>query len=239
MKPVIGITGDLIMRAPGNLDRPKISLNWEYAQQLADAGGTPLIVPPQADLEQTIPLLDGWLIPGGDDIDAAQWGEENHERVLLQHPERFRLESELYRLADPLMPILGICGGCQFLNVVRGGSLQQHVPDRVGSDRHSGGTIERNRVANATLLAEILGGEVAGCASYHHQAVDRIGEGLRVSALHDDGTVEAIEATDRPWLVGVQWHPERTPGEATTRLFRAFVEACVRFAVQKEKVAAR
>lgn len=233
MKPIIGITVGCQFDPKDERSRGNISLNWNYVEQVALAGGVPIVVPPTADPETLSPVLDGWLIPGGDDIDARHWGEENHPKSQLQDPSRFEIESALYRLSHPDMPILGICYGCQFLNVARGGSLIQHLPDVVPGEYHSGGTLDAVAIENDSRLGSIVGREVKG-KSYHHQAVGRVGDRLRVVGRHVDGTVEALEATDRPWVIGVQWHPERTPDDvATQSLFREFVAAAARYKASK------
>jgi putative glutamine amidotransferase len=234
MKPIIGITVDCENNPNDSRTRGNLTLNWNYAERVAQAGGVPILIPPTADPGEVLKLIDGWLIPGGNDIDAEQWGEENHEKSVLQDPARFAMESDLYRHADANLPILGICYGCQFLNVVRGGSLMQHLPDVEGGERHLGGTLDAAQIEVGSLLSEVVETEVVEGKSYHHQAVARVGDGLKVSARHEDGTVEALEADDRPWLIGVQWHPERTPDDpATRRLFQSFIEAAAQFALER------
>src|SRR6185312_7740915 len=117
MKPIIGITVDCEHDADDARTRGKLQLNWNYAQSVVDAGGVPIMIPPQADMGVVSKLIHGWLIPGGDDIDAAHFGEENHPKASLQDPARFEGESRLLAQVDKEMPILGICYGCQFLNV--------------------------------------------------------------------------------------------------------------------------
>lgn len=237
MSPIIGITVDS-KQDPDPRTRGTLSLNWNYAQAIADAGGIPVLIPPMADMKQIAQMIDGWLIPGGDDIDACRFGEENHPEVRLQDPARYDGESRLYAEVDSDLPVFGICYGCQFLNVERGGSLVQHLPDVVGHESHSGGTlqeysIEESRLSDATGTTRIEG------KSYHHQAVKSAGQGLRVVAKSDDGTIEAVEATDRPWMIGVQWHPERTlEDEATQRLFKDFIEAARAYSLKKRLVPA-
>jgi putative glutamine amidotransferase len=233
MKPVIGISVDCIHDPKDARTRGKLTLNWNYAQAIVDAGGVPVIIPPTADMSVLAKIIHGWLIPGGDDIDAAQFGEKNHPKVSLQDPARYEGEKRLFDAADPAMPVLGICYGCQFLNVVRGGSLIQHLPDQVGHETHTGGTLQTYPLEDSQLKA-ITGVEAMTGKSYHHQAVGRLGEGLTVTACHEDGTVEAVEATDRPWMIGVQWHPERTLEDPPTRkIFEAFVGQAAHYAKEK------
>lgn len=229
-KPIIGITVECRSDPGDARTRGNFSLNWNYAQAIAEAGGVPIVIPPTADPDAIASLIDGWLIPGGNDIDAAQFGEENHPEVELQDPARFAVEAALMQRVPPDLPVFGICYGCQFLNVIRGGSLEQHIPDRTGGTYHSGGTLDRNEVEIDSLLAQTAGSTQIEGKSYHHQAVARLGEGLKSVARHADGTIEAIEATDRPWMLGVQWHPERTLEDPATRnLFEGFVAAAATY----------
>ena len=230
MKPLIGISVESRHDEADARGQGHLHLNWNYASMVAEAGGVPILMPPTADPETLAGLIDGWLIPGGADIDARRWGEENHEKVELQHPSRFDFEASLYRAADPELPIFGICYGCQFLNVVRGGTLIQHVPDVVGHGGHSGGNMQEYAIESASKLAAESGADRISGKSYHHQAVGRLAVGLAITARAEDGTIEAVEANDRPWQIGVQWHPERTPSDPPTRrLFEAFVAAAGRY----------
>jgi len=235
MKPVIGITVDCKQDPENPRTRGKLELNWNYAQAVSDCGGVPILVPPTADMQEVAHLIDGWLIPGGDDIDAANFGQQNHPAVELQDPARFASESNLLGVIPAELPVFGICYGCQFLNVKRGGSLQQHLPDVVGHSQHSEGTLQEYMVVAGSKLASILCEESVEGKSYHHQAVDVLGENLAIVARTDDGTVEAVEATDRPWIIGVQWHPERTLEDAASRrLFERFIEAARTFKLSKQ-----
>jgi putative glutamine amidotransferase len=237
MKPLIAITVDVIPEPENERTRGKLILNWNYAEMVAKAGGNPLLITPLTDVATIAPLIDGWLIPGGEDIDAAHFGEENHPKVGLQDPRRWEMEDALYQHVDQELPVLGICYGCQFLNVKRGGSLIQHLPDVVNHEAHSGGTMQTYHVASSSKLARYAGTDWIEGKSYHHQAVGRIGEGLEVVAKTEDGTVEAIEDQSKPFLVGVQWHPERTPDDAATlSLFREFVQAAQAYSKVKQCV---
>lgn len=239
MKPIIAISVDCKQDPQDPRTGGDLKLNWNYAQAVAEAGGVPILVPPTADMEAVAEIIDGWLIPGGDDIDAAKYGEENHEKADLQDPARYDAESRLYRAANPEMPIFGICYGCQFVNVVRGGNLFQHLPDVAGSEVHTGGVMQTYTLDEGSKLHGIVGDQAIEGKSYHHQGVDRVGQDLKVVARAEDGTVEALEATDRPWLVGVQWHPERTLADPKTRkLFKDFIAAARNFRESKRKVLA-
>ena len=226
MKPVIAITVE--SRRDGDDARTGggVSLNWNYAEAIARAGGVPVVVPPVADMREVARFADGWLLPGGDDLDSSLWGEPLHPKASLQDGTRFAAERALFDALPPEAPIFGICYGAQAINVLYGGALHQHLPDVVGHEGHAGGTMQEYRITGEGRLSDAAQGDRMRGKSFHHQAISRLGRGLRSVAVADDGTIEAVEATDRPWLVGVQWHPERTPDDpATRRLFGAFVAA--------------
>lgn len=234
MKPIIGITADFVPDPSNERTRGRLELNWNYAQCVAAAGGIPIIIPPQVDANEILKFVDGLMIPGGRDIDASNWGEANHPESKPIAPERFAIESALLDKADKDLPVLGICYGCQLINVHRGGTMIQHLPDVLGHDKNSGGTLQEYDIDPGSKLAGIVGEQVEG-KSYHHQAIRDTGAGLRVVAKGEDGVIEAIEANDRPWMVGVQWHPERTmEDEATRRLFEEFVAAAARYRRARE-----
>jgi putative glutamine amidotransferase len=241
MKPVIGISVDVRRdEADERSGGRKLELNWNYPQLIAESGGTPVLIPPMAEPAALAEVLDGWLVPGGCDLDPAMWGEPPHPHTQLQDPARFQAEKALYDAAPEAMPVLGICYGAQMLNVAAGGALIQHLPDEVGRVKHSGGEMQEYAVAPGTRLAQAVGALGVKGRSYHHQAVGRLGSGLVVAARHADGTIEAIEAAGSRWLIGVQWHPERTPGdEATVGLFRAFVEAAARYRSSRSREVSR
>jgi putative glutamine amidotransferase len=226
MKPVIGIT--VVPESDFANDRSMgiLKLNWNYAQMVADAGGVPILITPMTDVSVVAEMIDGWLIPGGDDMDACHFGQENHPKSVLQDPSRWAMESALYDVLPADFPILGICYGAQFLNVKRGGTLIQHVPDVVAHEEHSGGTMQDYAVDSGSRLETFSGAKSITGRSYHHQALDEVGKDLSVVAKANDGIIEAIEDPSQPFFVGVQWHPERTPLDtATLNLFKAFVNA--------------
>lgn len=229
MRPLIGISVDCTYDPVDERTCGKLTLNWNYSSAIADAGGNPILIPPTADMAAVAGLLDGWLIPGGDDIDPKEYGAVAHPCQKLISPARTAAERALFEAADTRMPILGICYGAQLLNVLAGGGLVQHLPDQPLACEHRDGPDQAYEIAEGTLLAGILGAHARG-KSYHHQSIDQIGRNLRVSARHADGTVEAIESTAERWMIGVQWHPERTQShEDSIRLFRSFVHAAEEF----------
>ncbi|HWD41298.1 MAG TPA: gamma-glutamyl-gamma-aminobutyrate hydrolase family protein, partial [Fimbriimonas sp.] len=192
MKPLIGITVESNHDPDDPRTRGKMELNWNYAQAVADAGGVPLVIPPMADMAEVAKLIDGWLIPGGLDIDACNFGEENHPEVKLQDPVRYQGEKALFQNVSADLPVFGICYGCQFLNVVRGGNLIQHLPDIEGAVQHTDGVMQSYDLDDASKLAGMVQSDQMKGKSYHHQAVKDLGEGLKVVAKNEDGTVEAI-----------------------------------------------
>ena len=222
-KPVIGITTGTRTNPKSGREFGQVVLNIEYAERIIEAGGVPIVLPPGADGSALAGLIDGLLITGGNDIHASVYGEEHDSHNSLEDPKRLHLERELWSSIPDALPVLGICYGCQFLNVAHGGKLVQHLPDVVGDDRHSGDPVQDYEVVQGTKLAQAINSTQAAGKSSHHQAVGAVGKGLRVTARHEDGTVEALERTDDRWVVGVQWHPERSPGPTTDHLFAAFL----------------
>jgi putative glutamine amidotransferase len=203
-----------------------------YIDAVTAAGGIAVLLPPQEPVDssiaaQVLGTLDGLIITGGGDVAPERYGAERHEKTDPLNAMRDAWEDALLSAAiEHEVPFLGICRGLQVLNVNRGGTLLQHLPDVVGDDRYNkgGGEFAVNR-------AEVSGGRVAelldekmNVKSYHHQAVDALGDGLSVSARTDDGTVYAIELPGHPFGVAVQWHPEEDAAE-DARLFEGLVAA--------------
>lgn len=219
-KPRILISPDFTR--PGTVPRDRTQVTLEYQQAIANAGGTPIIASPFADAEELLSIADGWLITGGDDMPGELYGQETHAEAKLAHPMRFDLEKRLFAsFFATSKPILGICYGSQFLAVVDGGSLNQHIPETLGHANHTKG---RSMVTAERRLAEIVGNAPFQVACFHHQGIDAVGDGWAISAWAQDGCVEAIEHESR-WAFGVQWHPERTADSGPSRaLFGAFVE---------------
>ena len=231
MRPLIGVTtsemrpsGLATLRRQGEPDHPEMALGMTYLQAIERAGAVPVVLPPcVSDLESLIARLDGVCLSGGPDLDPDAYGaRERHEELGPTEPTLDAFEIALARAAlERDMPLLGICRGAQALNVACGGTLHQHLPGHRQSEPGCTPTHEVE-VLPQTRLAGLLGAGTHAVNSFHHQAVDRIGSGLRVAARAADGTVEAIEG---PGLtIGVQWHAETL---ADARLFDALVSAAV------------
>lgn len=226
MRPRILVSPDFTR--PGQSPREQIRLDLRYLQMLEECRATPVVATPYADPRELAALCDGWLITGGDDLPAELLGESLHPEARVAHPLRIQMERDLYNLLRKSdKPILGICFGCQFLNVIEGGTLIQHLPDRKEFSEHRD-TVHAVRIRPDTALREIVG-DATEVASAHHQAIREVAPGWRVAAVAEDGVIEAIERSDGPFRLGVQWHPERTPeSPASQALFHAFVEAANR-----------
>jgi len=214
-------------------DSAAVALPMQYVAAIRRAGGRTVLIAggDGASPEEILEPFDALLLAGGGDVDPARYGQEPHETVYGVDRARDELESGLVHAAvEREIPALCVCRGMQVANVALGGTLVQHIPDVAGLGDHGrppeGPILHEVTVDEGTLLRRIVGDETIRAASHHHQAIDRLGEGLRVSGRSDDGLVEAFE-TPGGWLVGVQWHPEETAGEdpAQQALFDAFVAA--------------
>lgn len=236
MRPVVGITTYAQEASWGVWRLPAALIPLDYVDAVERAGGRPLLVPPSEDgVDETLHALDGIVFSGGADLDPARYGAERHPETDTPQARRDAGELALLRAAlERDVPTLAICRGAQLLNVVRGGTLVQHLPDEVGSDAHKEvpGVFAEHpvEVKDGTRLASIVGarGEVP---SHHHQAVGRLGGGLIEAARAADGTLEALEDPSRRFALGVQWHPEAGQDQ---RLFDALVEEARVYRAGKE-----
>ncbi|WP_354643988.1 gamma-glutamyl-gamma-aminobutyrate hydrolase family protein [Kitasatospora camelliae] len=223
-RPLIGITSYLEEAAWSVWRQPAALVPHTYVDAVSRSGGTPVLLPPQpGGAGRLLDALDGLVLAGGADLDPARYGATAHPRTGEPQRDRDSWEFTLLREAlDRDLPVLGVCRGMQVLSVELGGDLVQHLPD--GSHQEPPGRYVRQqvRVLADSRLGEILG-ESARVSCYHHQAVGRLGDGLRPTAWSPDGTVEAVELPDHHFTLGVQWHPETAADDL--RLFKALADA--------------
>jgi len=208
----------------------------EYVDSVRRSGACPILLPPgEEDLDSWLELVDGIIFPGGGDIEPSRYGGGEHEAIYMVDPERDTTEFALLeKVLDSGLPTLGICRGTQLLNVALGGTLVDHLPDHVGEEithrlppREP--TPHAIRIEENSGLAAILGETEFDAESWHHQAIREVAPGLTAVAQAPDGTIEAVEKRDHPWLYAVQWHPELTAAREPLqqRLFNALTEAAL------------
>jgi putative glutamine amidotransferase len=227
--PLIGISAYCEQARWGVWDSQAMVLPRRYADRVSAAGGIPVLLPPVPGVADALGQLDGLMLSGGGDIDPARYSAEPAAETGSVREERDTAEFALFAAALALgLPVLGICRGMQVINVARGGSLHQHLPDVVGHDAHAPvpGAFGTHpvRVAAGTRLAAILGRDEAGVPTHHHQAVDRLGQGLTAIAWTEDRIIEAFELDpgESPFVLAVQWHPEAGDDPS---LFQALIAA--------------
>ena len=215
-------------------DEQAALLSMNYVRQVQDAGGIAVLLPPDPsaseDPEPWLDLLDGLIITGGADVDPEAYGADPHPETAGWVPERDAFEIALARGAmERDLPLLGVCRGMQVMNVARGGTLIQHLPDDVGHEDHRRvmGTFDDAdhdvRLADGSLARRVAGEAVHSTKSHHHQGVGRIGDGLEVTGWATiDDLPEAVEDPSCRFVLGVQWHPEADPASS---LIAELVEA--------------
>lgn len=231
-RPVIGVTCYVedVDRHPWTAQR-SVVLPHRYVDQLERAGALAVVLPPRPDADDDLALtvlerLDGLVIAGGADVEAARYGAAPHPTSQKPRPDRDAWELALARVSAALdLPVLGVCRGMQVMAVGAGGALEQHLPDLVGHDHHSPGADAFGdvavRVAEESLLRDLVRADELGVHCHHHQSV-RKHPGYTAVAWADDGTVEAMERPGERFCLGVQWHPEVA---ADAGLFQALVGA--------------
>ncbi len=239
---LIGVTtselrvADEVRREPhSEPPRTEMALGMAYLRAVERAGGLPVVLPP-LDLDRISPLLDrlsGVLLSGGPDLDPAAYGRAAHPELGRTEPQLDVFEVQLAREADARgLPILGICRGAQALNIARGGTLHQHLPEITdGSIVHrqsqpGSQATHEVRIAPSSGLAAVVGCPRMDVNSFHHQSVERLGEHLHAVAWAKDGVIEGIEGREESLVLGVQWHAETLVDDpAQLALFRHLVAA--------------
>lgn len=234
-RPKIGITPDEELRDRKGVSYPWFALGAAYARAVVAAGGYPIYLP-RTDLppEEVLEPLDGLVISGGHfDVPPELFGEPPHEKLGTTKPDRTRFEAELLKCALELdLPLLGICGGMQLINVLYGGTLFQDLSERPESIQHEqpGPTWLPSHLVlpvSGSLLARLAGLPPLPCNSTHHQAVKALGSGLQPAGFSEDGVLEAFWDPGHTFVLGVQWHPEAIyqadPRHLT--LYRGLIEA--------------
>jgi putative glutamine amidotransferase len=241
-RPKIGLTTYWQRAAWSVWDRTAAIVPAAYVRAVVEAGGTPLLLPPVGADADVLSLLDGLIVIGGADVDPSHYGAPAHPATVSQ-PERDDRELMLTRGALAAgMPLFAICRGAQLLNVALGGTLHQHLPDilldagQYQPARGVFGDVEFSTTPGS--IARRLLGKRASSPCYHHQGLDTVADGLRVTARAADGTVEAVESaagTSSGWLLGVQFHPEEDGQDR--RLFGGFIDAALTYGLARTPIA--
>jgi putative glutamine amidotransferase len=231
-RPLIGVCAAIEPASFGVWkDEPATLLPLSYSRAIHGAGGMMAMLPPDRraseDPDELLDRIDALVLGGGADIDPEGQGVAVHPETVGTNPDRDRFEIALaVRALERGMPLLGVCRGMQVLNVACGGTLDQHIPERLGHDIHRpvlGSWAEHDvRLEPGSLAASAAGAESLTVKSHHHQGIERIADTLRPSAwATDDESVEAIESHDGGFVLGVLWHPEE---DAEDRVIPSLVE---------------
>ena len=231
-QPVIGLTLD--HEPPGGYSGfPWYAIRENYCNAVRHAGGLPILLPHDSDAaEAYLDRIDGLIVTGGGfDVDPMLFGAAVRHPSVKTKDRRTAFEFAVAKGALAReMPLLGICGGQQLLNVVLGGTLIQHIPDEVPNCVAHRQANPRNepghtvRIVAGTLLHRITGADTLGVNSAHHQAVKAVAQGVVIDAVAEDNVVEGIENPRHRFCLGVQWHPEFEISQSDSRIFRALIE---------------
>lgn len=245
-KPVIGISGSVIVDSGGMFPGYHRSyVNEDYVQSVIKNGGIPLIIPMSQDasvLDGYIEHIDGLILSGGHDVCPRNYNEEPDQKLGDICPQRDRFDCALLQRAiEKNLPILGICRGCQILNVHHGGSLWQDLSYAEGvtikhwQEHHPELVTHSICLERDSLLFQVLGEESMMVNSFHHQIIRQLGNGFRAVARSKDGVIEAIEHADYRFMVGVQWHPEMLHGSEMemNRIFAALIDEAAKKPVEE------
>lgn len=238
-KPIIGISGSIIIDSSGNFPGYRRSyVNEDYINSVIKNGGIPYIIPmnrEQEVIKEQIERVDGLILSGGHDVAPRYYNEEPYKDLGEILPERDEFDFKLVEFAKKRnLPILGICRGCQILNIYYGGSLFQDLNLKNGAD------IKHNQVkfpsmashsvdlVDGTKLKKIFKEESLMVNSFHHQIIDKVSPSFQISAYSKDGVVEAIENPAYEYMIGVQWHPEmlHKVEEKMNLLFSELIKNC-------------
>jgi putative glutamine amidotransferase len=209
-RPLIGITS--VYHVDEDDGSVSTVTGFDYVKAVAENGGVPVILPTITDEEillRYVEELDGLVLIGGDDIPPDAYDQQPHETVVIMPKQRYHFERQLIPAwLSSGKPVLGVCLGMQFTNVVSGGTLIQDIPSQVGTEVVHRRKYHRVRIEPNSSLEKFLDHEEAMVYSNHHQAVDKLGQNLKVIAHADDGVIEAAERVDGGFGLFVQWHPE-------------------------------
>ncbi len=234
MAPIIGITAS---RSHNSYGQPAVQLTEAYVNAVIAGGGVPVVIPSslaEGGWETLYAHLDGILFSGGGDIAVERFSGDPHPRVDEVEPDRDSVElSLLHAAAAGGKPFLGICRGCQLVNVALGGTLYTHIPDQLlGALDHAypGNMrtvlVHEVQIEEGTLAANVLAEPIVHVNSHHHQGLKDVAPDLRVAGRSPDGLVEIVELPEHPFAMAVQWHPEwLTFQEPSRNLFRRFIQA--------------